>query len=147
VERSYTTCRNSGEERQRITVMSDKKFSNSDYLLGKVDPFGLDDPYQRVDLTKLMNTPTVSVNLPVKKPTPKPVQKPQVQKSKFVNRAQRIDREQKLAVTAERVKNEKAYNIMQQARALDNKIKRSKQPSYEDLQEFHKLSQAMEDIV
>jgi hypothetical protein len=94
-----------------------------------------------------MSTPTVSVNLPVKKPTPKPVQKPQVQKSKFVNRAQRIDREQKLAVTAERVKNEKAYNIMQQARALDNKIKRSKQPSYEDLQEFHKLSQAMEDIV
>ena len=135
--------------------MSDKKFSNSDYLLGKVDPFGLDDPYQRVDLTKLMNTPSVSVNLPVKKPeqnglykpTPKPVQKPQVQKSKFVNRAQQIDREQKLAITAERVKNEKAYNIMQRARALDNKIKRSKQPSYEDLQEFHKLSQAMEDIV
>ena len=134
--------------------MSDKKFSNSDYLLGKVDPFGLDDPYQRVDLTKLMSTPSVSVNLPVKKPqkglykpTPKPVQKPQVQKSKFVNRAQQIDREQKLAITAERVKNEKAYNIMQRARALDNKIKRSKQPSYEDLQEFHKLSQAMEDIV
>ena len=135
--------------------MSDKKFSNSDYLLGKVDPFGLDDPYQRVDLTKLMNTPSVSVNLPVKKPeqkglykpTPKPVQKPQVQKSKFVNRAQQIDREQKLAITAERVKNEKAYNIMQRARALDNKIKRSKQPSYEDLQEFHKLSQAMEAIV
>ena len=135
--------------------MSDKKFSNSDYLLGKVDPFGLDDPYQRVDLTKLMNTPSVSVNLPVKKPeqkglykpTPKPVQKPQVQKSKFVNRAQQIARDQNLAITAERVKNEKAYNIMQRARALDNKIKRSKQPSYEDLQEFHKLSQAMEDIV
>ena len=135
--------------------MSDKKFSSSDYLLGKVDPFGLDDPYQRVDLTKLMSTPPVSVNLPVKKPeqkglykpTPKPVQKPQVQKSKFVNRVQQIDREQKLAITAERVKIEKAYNIMQRARALDNKIKRSKQPSYEDLQEFHKLSQAMEDIV
>ena len=76
------------------------------------------------------------------------VKKPQqVQKSKFANTAQQINRDQKLAVTAERVKNEKAYNIMQQARALDNKIKRSKQPSYEDLQEFHKLSQAMEDIV
>ena len=56
--------------------MSDKKFSSSDYLLGKVDPFGLDDPYQRVDLTKLMSTPSVSVNLPVKKPEQKGLYKP-----------------------------------------------------------------------
>jgi hypothetical protein len=128
--------------------MSDKKFSSSDYLLGKVDPFDLDNPYQRVDLTKLMSTPTVSYQAPkINKPVQKPVVKPQAPKSKFVSRAQQVSKDQKLAVTAERVKNEKAYNIMQQARALDNKIKRSKQPSYEDLQEFHKLSQAMEDIV
>ena len=126
--------------------MSDKKYSNSDYLLGKVDPFGLEDPYASGDSMKYMTPPQTGISN-LYKPTYKlptqekkePAKKPQ---SKFDKRVQ----DQTLAVSKERVKNEKTYNLMQQARMLDNKIKRSKKPSYEDLQEFHKLSQAMEDI-
>tara|TARA_R100001591_G_scaffold112280_1_gene124546 strand:- start:365 stop:781 length:417 start_codon:yes stop_codon:yes gene_type:complete len=133
---------------------NDKNYSASDYLLGKVDPFGLDDPYASGDLMKYMTPSTGIGNL--YKPTnklPTEKKKTNVVQSKL-NRAKRIvekhDNETRLAIQKDRVKSERAYNLFQESRTLDNKIKRlrvqGQEPKYEDLKKFHDLSMEMEKL-
>jgi|TARA_A100001011_G_scaffold362165_1_gene410893 hypothetical protein len=130
--------------------IDDKEYSASDYLLGKVDPFDLyrSPPVSISNLLREPSKPTKPTDV-VQSKSPVKV-KPYARESKLqrarVNVANH-DKKQMLAVQEEHVKNKKAYNIWQEARMLDNKIKRSKKPDYEDLKKFHDLSSLIEETL
>ena len=127
-------------------MRKDDKFSKSDYLLGNIDP-GLDpyDPHNPDYLYRSTYSPA-PVQLdkpkktePIKKPQ-RPLPKPMVKKPTVAKVAPKVEQPPR------RVK-QSYYSVVERARALDRKIKASKQPSYEDLKAFHDISKEMEEAL
>ena len=122
----------------------DDKIYTSDYLLGKVDPFDLQFPYVRTDLSNLM-TSFQSKPKPKEEVKAKPIQKPQRPLPKpMTNKAPTNPPGMARGVRTVN-SNRSYYDVIQRARVLDKKIKASKMPSYEDLKAFHEISKEMEE--
>ena len=120
------------------------KFYTSDYLLGKVDPYDLQFPYVRTDLSNLM-TSYQSKPKPKEEIKAKPIQKPQRPLPKpMTNKAPTNPPGMARGVRTVN-SNRSYYDVIQRARVLDKKIKASKMPSYEDLKAFHEISKEMEE--
>ena len=129
---------------------TDDKLSNYEILNSLDDPLEM-DPYRQKTFMELVNTPTPTTPIAdVLKTEVKPKEKPTALTNKMNKINQRVATNK--VVAQERIKKDErkfseAHNVMRKADALDKRIKSSKSPSYEDLQEFHRLSQQVESLV
>jgi|TARA_E500000318_G_scaffold45281_1_gene42761 hypothetical protein len=57
-----------------------------------------------------------------------------------------FDAKKAAAEKLEEIKNKKAGKLFAEARAIDERIKKTDVPSYEDLKRFHNLSKDIEDL-
>ena len=126
----------------------DKKYSASDYLLGKVDPYDIQFPYTTSSTfnelfktkpkekakAKPMRTGNANKLLKPQPPLPKPMtNKAPINPPGMARGVRTVN------------SNRSYYDVIQRARVLDKKIKASKMPSYEDLKAFHEISKEMEE--